>query len=561
MSQADVAGYTRLMEQDEDGTVAAWHTARSGVIDPSISSHSGRIVKHTGDGFLAEFQTVQDAVRCTVAMQQGLADAPLEFRMGVNIGDIVDDGEDIHGDGVNVAARLEAIADPGGICVSGDVYSQVRRRLDFKFEDMGEQDMKHISMPIRAYKLIYESKFSVPKLDLPNKPSIAVLAFDNLSGDPEQDYFSEGIAEDIITDLSKISGLLVIARNSSFSFKGQNINVKEIGEKLGVKFILEGSVRKASNKVRINAQLVDASTNGHVWAERYDRDLQDIFAVQDEITSTIVSALEVSLKSEGIDNTQASTRSDVETYDFFLRARRSFYLFSPEGFEAAKEQLEQVLSKDPNFAPAYALLSYCYFVNWCFVATLDDTVLVKARELAERAVEIDQSAAFAHARLGWILAFLRKFDDALNSFETAIKLAPNDAEVLAYYGEILNYADQPERGLEMVEKGIRLDPLGPPNWEFHRGHSYYKMHRHDEAISSIRHSISRGPEFPITYLYLAVLYGELGRRDDAMQMVNSALQRSPNFSINTIRKVVPHKSEKESQRFLDGLRTAGMPEG
>jgi len=557
---ADVAGYTHLMEKDTEGTVAAWHAARDDIIDPMISEHSGRIVKHTGDGFLAEFPTVQDAVRSAVAMQKGLKPAPLEFRMGINLGDIIDDGEDIHGDGINVAARLEAICDPGGVYISGDVYSQVRRRLDFEFEDLGEREMKHISTPVHVYKIVFETPTVVPPT-LPDKPSIAVLPFDNLSGDPEQEYFSDGIAEDIITDLSKSPELLVIARTSSFTFKGQNIGVKEIGEQLGVRYILEGSVRKAGNKVRINAQLVDAPTDGHVWAERYDGELEDIFSLQDEINAKIVSALKVSLSSVGKKDGVSSLTTDVETYDLYLRGRKNFYVLSPEHVATAKQYLEQVLGRDPNFAPAHAMISYCYFIDWNFVASSDDGPLKKALEVATKAVDIDPTGGYAHARLAWIKAFMREFDESLKGFERALVLAPNDPDVLAYYGETLNYADQPKKGLEMIEQGMRLDPLGPPSWEFHLGHSYYKMGRHDEAISFIRQSMTRGPEFPVTYLYLAVLYSELDRNEEAEQMVQLSLGKAPNYSIATIARVIPHKSDKQIDRFLGGLRKAGMPEG
>jgi TolB-like protein/Tfp pilus assembly protein PilF len=557
---ADVAGYTRLMEKDEDGTLAAWQTVRAETIDPAIADHSGRIFKYTGDGFLAEFPTVQEAVRCAVTLQEELVGAPLEFRMGVNIGDIMDDGEDIYGDGVNVAARLEATADPGGICVSADVYSQVRRRFDYTFEDMGEQEMKHISTPVHVFKVILDHLQESAPPPLPDQPSIAVLPFDNLSGDAEQEYFSDGMAEDIITDLSKIEGLLVIARNSSFTFRGQAIGIKEIGQRLGVRYILEGSVRKAGNRVRINAQLIDVPTDSHVWADRYDGELEEIFELQDEITAKIVSALKINLTAKLRGGPDSPPPSDAETYDLFLRGRRSFYTLSPEGIRAAQAQLEKVLDRDKNFAPAYALLSYISFVEWNFVHSIDDSVLMKGLALAEKSVKLDPSSGLAQKSLGWVLAFLRKYDESIACFEKALAATPNDAEILAYYGETLNYADQPELGLEMIERGIRLDPLGPPNWDFHRGHSYYKLRRYDEAIAAIRQSISRGPHFPVTYLFLAVIYSELDRLAEAKEMAAKAHDLAPNYSLATIRRVIPHKSQTEIDRFQIGLKKAGMPE-
>ena len=291
---ADVAGYTRLIEQDTDGTVAAWQAARAEVIDPAIAEHAGRVVKLTGDGFLAEFPTVLQAA---ISMQEQFANSPLEFRMGVNLGDIVDDGDDIHGEGVNIAARIEGLAEPGGICISGGVYDQVRNRIEHGFEDMGEHVVKHVSAPVRVYGLQVEIAESGPAqmkpsdLPLPDKPSIAVLPFENMSGDPEQQYFSDGITEDIITDLSKASGLFVIARNSVFTYRGRAVKVQDVSRDLGVRYVLEGSVRKAGNRVRVTAQLIDGSSGGHLWAERYDRDLTDIFEVQDAVTQQIVAAL------------------------------------------------------------------------------------------------------------------------------------------------------------------------------------------------------------------------------------------------------------------------------
>jgi len=286
---ADVAGYTRLVELDTDGTVAAWKSARDNVIKPLVDKKSGHIIKFTGDGFLVEFPSVQDAVFCAITLQAQLTSSPLDFRMGINVGDIVDDGGDVHGEGVNIAARLEALAEPGGICVSGDVYNQVRNRIEADFRDMGEKEIKHVSQPVRVYAIGVSERgpSESPVPEIPDKPSIAVLPFDNMSGDPEQEYFSDGITEDIITELSRFQSLFVIARNSSFAFKGEAIDITDVAKKLGVQYVVEGSVRKASNRVRITAQLIEASTGNHLWAERYDRDLADIFDVQDEVSCSV----------------------------------------------------------------------------------------------------------------------------------------------------------------------------------------------------------------------------------------------------------------------------------
>jgi adenylate cyclase len=330
---ADIAGYTRLMESDSDGTVAAWKAARTETIDPSIAKHSGRIVKHTGDGFLAEFETVQAAVECAVAMQDGLKSSSLKFRMGINLGDIIDDGEDIHGEGVNIAARIEALAEEGGVSLSGGAYEQVRNRLDCRFEDTGEHEVKHVTAPVRVYRILstqgeFVTNLPVEELQLPDKPSIAVLPFDNMSGDPEQEYFVDGIVEDILTTLSKIPALFVTARNSSFKYKGQSPDLRDVGRDLGVKYVVEGSVRKAGNSVRVTAQLIDTLDGKHVWADKYDGELDDIFELQDRITREIVIRLEVNLtEGEQVSIWRERSGSPL-VYETFVKARDHYIRFS-----------------------------------------------------------------------------------------------------------------------------------------------------------------------------------------------------------------------------------------
>ena len=324
---ADVAGYTRLMEADSDGTVAAWQAAREAVIRPGVAEYSGKIVKLTGDGFLVEFPTVQDAVNCAITMQTGLAASTLDFRMGVNLGDIIDDGEDIHGEGVNVAARLEGLAEPGGICISGMVYESIRNRIAADFEDMGDQDVKNVSAPVRAYRIRLAGKAEAALNEaISSRPSIAVLPFDNLSNDADQEYFSDGISEDIITQLSRSRWLRVVARNSSFSYKGQSPDIRTVSEELDARYVLEGSVRKAGDRVRISVQLIDGASGDHIWAERYDRELEDIFAVQDDITGTVAAAMEPELANAERQRASSKNPASLDAWDLYYQGTSAYYL-------------------------------------------------------------------------------------------------------------------------------------------------------------------------------------------------------------------------------------------
>ncbi|MGI9536926.1 MAG: tetratricopeptide repeat protein, partial [Desulfocapsaceae bacterium] len=447
-----------------------------------------------------------------------------------------------------------------------NVYNQVKNKINIGFLEMGPQKVKNIEEPIVTYKIILDSETkglqttnSEQNLTLPDKPSVAVLPFDNLSGDPEQEYFSDGMTDDIITDLSKIPELFVIARNSSFIFKGQIVDATEIGRRLGVKYLLEGSVRRVGPKIRINAQLIDAESGGHMWADRYDGDIDDIFSLQDEITAKIVNAFEITLAASDRGDEKRVPTSDGEAYDLFLKARTHFYLFTPDGLKEAKALLESVIRLDPNFAEAYSLLSYCYFIDWNFHMA-EEAVLKRALDVAQKAVELDPNSGYALARLGWVLCFFRRYEEAIETFERAVVLSPSNAEVFAYYGETLNFADQAEKGLEMTEQGIRLDPLGPPNWDFHRGHSYYKLSNYNEALAAMTQSINRGPTFPVPYLFLAVIYVEIDQPNRATEMIDTALKYNPKFRMDNVARVIPHKSVEQRDRFLDGLRKAGLPE-
>mgnify|MGYP001418569734 CR=1 FL=1 len=358
---SDVVGYTKLMEEDTEGTVAAWSDGRDKVIKPSVASKDGRIVKFTGDGFLAEFSTVQAALECGIEMQNKLSDNPLEFRMAINLGDIIDDGEDIHGEGINIAARLEGIAEPGGICISGDVYNQVRNRITAEYEDLGPQEVKNVAEPVQAYAVRFKNTTGVsdkggasPQTE---KPSIAVLPFDNMSGDPEQEYFSDGITEDIITALSHLKWLNVIARNSSFTYKGQSPDIRTVSEELNVRYVLEGSIRRAGNRVRINAQLLEGETGNHIWAEKYDRELKDIFEVQDEITKTVILEIRPAIEKVELQRIQSKAPENLDAWDYYQKGRAALY--SEAGVNKAEEFYELAENSDPNFVDAVAMRCLC----------------------------------------------------------------------------------------------------------------------------------------------------------------------------------------------------------
>jgi len=393
-----------------------------------------------------------------------------------------------------------------------------------------------------------------------DKPSIAVLPFKNLSDDPEQQYFSDGMTEDLITDLSKISGLIVVARNSSFSFKGQAVEAKEIGEKLGVKNILEGSVRKMGSKLRVNAQLVDAGNGGHRWAERYDGDLTEIFDFQDRIREEIVSALQVKLTPGDRMLAERKPSTSIEAYDLFLRGRASYFRYTPQDHAEAKNYFEGAIALDPEFADAYSFLSYLYSAAWNLLYPGFENGLDRALPMAEKAVSLDPRSPVAHMRLGWILCFLRQFDQALPCFEKAVDLGPDIAEVYSYYGMFLNYIGRPEQGLDMIDRAYRLDPIAPTIWELMVGYSYWELARYDDAVAQFRKVIDRLPDFPMTYMFLASVYVELGQLDDAVEKLQILREKNPMWSVGNADRIFPILSDDRRKRFLDNLRKAGLPE-
>src|SRR5438094_2100299 len=436
---ADVVGYSRLMGANESGTVTALETLRSDFINPKIGEHQGRIVKLTGDGMLVEFPSVVNAVACAAEVQRGVRDRNkgvppdrrIEFRIGVNVGDVIVQGEDILGDGVNVAARLESIAPPAGITISGPARDHLGNRLDLTFEDMGEQALKNIERPVRVYRVILDRATAQAKgtpdgAQQLEKPSIAVLPFNNMSGDPEQEYFSDGITEDIITDLSNISGLQVAARNAAFTYKGKPVKVQQVAQELGVDFILEGSVRKASSRVRVTGQLIDSRNGKHVWAERFDRDLTDIFAIQDEITHAIVEQLKVKLLPQEKKSIEQAPTDNVEAYTYYLRGRDFLYRYSKRYFELARRMFTKAIELDPNYARAYAGIADCD--AFLYMVYQVDVPLEGILDISAKALALDNKLAEAHTARGVALSAARDFDEANTEFETALTLDPNSFE-------------------------------------------------------------------------------------------------------------------------------------
>jgi adenylate cyclase len=573
---ADVVGYSRLIEADEEGTRASLRGLRRELIDPRIAADRGRIVKTMGDGLLVEFPSAVDAVRNALSIQGAIRrrnsdipkDIKIELRVGVNVGDIIIEGDDIHGDGVNVAARLEGLCEPGEIFVSGTVYDQADGKLEASFEDLGEQTVKNIAKPVRVYRASDRPKVDTgPELQLvaepqvSHKPSIAVLPFDNLSDDPQQEYFSDGMAEDLITDISKISGLSVTARNSSFAFKGQTTDVKEIAKQLGVKHVVEGSVRKMGDRLRINAQLIDGTDGRHVWAERYDGNLAEIFDFQDDIREQIVSALQVNLTPTDMAFTDRKSTENVEAYDLFLKGRANFYSATHEHTLEAIKCLEKALEIDPNFVDAYGYLSFCQFYGWFHMWPEFDDTLDRAYELAETGVALDSTSALAVMRLGFIQMFLRRYEPAVANMEKAIALGPNNAEVYAMVSQLFNYWGNPDRAMELMGKALRLETFAPPIWEFYAGTPHLLLGQYDEAVIRFNRTAERAPKFSPVHFSLAWAYVELGRLEDAHDAIKAALRINSHYTLKQVDRLYPYRIDEVRYRFLDSLRKAGLPEG
>jgi adenylate cyclase len=569
---ADVAGFSRLMGENEEATLETLGGHRE-VIDELIAGHDGRVVGSAGDSVLAEFPSPVEALRCAVAAQAALAERnaalpdarQMRFRVGVNLGDVMVKGDDIFGDGVNVAARLEGLAAAGGICISGPVYDQVRGKLDLVYDDLGPQSVKNIAEPIRVYRVGPGGSAHTaeappaPKLELPDRPSIAVLPFENLSGEAEQEYFSDGITEDLITDLSKISGLFVIARNSTFAYKGQSPNVAQVAAELGVRYVLEGSVRKARNRVRINAQLIDGGSGGHLWAERYDRELEDIFAVQDEVTQRIVSALALKLTEDEQRRLAAKGTQNLEAHDCFLRGRTCMWRHTDDEIARARPMFARAVELDPGFAAAHAGLAYTHIIDYTNGWSESPAeALDRAEAAARRAVELDESEAFGHLALGVTHLWRRQYEAAAAEAERVLASEPNSVEGYLLLGNILSYVGQPQQAVEVFKKANRLNPNFPDLHLQFLGQAQFLAGRYDEAAATFRTRIDKNPDTDVSHVWLAGCYGHLGRIADAKAEWAEALKVNPDYSLEHRRRVLPFKDPADLDRLIEGLAKAGV---
>jgi adenylate cyclase len=544
---ADVVGYSRLIRADEEGTLAALKLLRADVIDPRIAGHNGRVVKLMGDGMLAEFASVVDAVRAAVETQRAVAqrnaalptEKHIEFRVGINLGDVVIDGDDIHGDGVNVASRLEGLADPGGICISGGVHDQVRDRIEQAFEDLGEQEVKNIDRPIRVWRWKGESgkgaRALAEPLPLPDKPSIAVLPFDNMSGDPEQEYFSDGLAEDIITALSKVAQMRVIARNSTFAYKGQALDLRRIAGELGVRYFLEGSVRRGGDRLRITAQLIDAADGSHIWAERFDRTVDDLFDIQDEITKEIVTSLRVKLTDGEQARVWARGTNNIEAWEYCVRATELFKGFTSLGFTYWWDgRLGYTGDSEAKFA--------------------------RAAELAERAMALDDSVSECIGLSTMVAAPLGRHDEGVEIARRGVDLYPGSADVRAFLAFALLHAGNYSEAVEHFRAAMALNPFYP-NW-YRNGlaRTLIFLDEFDEALALSDEILRLEPAFLQAWLQRAYIFGEIGREADADHAIREVRRLAPNLRLGDVPGLLLINDTVATRRFVDSLRKAGLPE-
>jgi adenylate cyclase len=580
---ADVAGYSRLMHSDEEATHAKLTALLTEAVHPAIAEHGGRIVKNTGDGFLAEFPSAVGALRSAIQFQARIhelttdetEDRRIVLRVGINIGDVIVEPHDIFGDGVNIAARLEAIAEPGGICISGKVYDEISGKLDLACEDMGLQQLKNIVRPVQAYRVDMcglvggksrDSPSAKVPLPLPDRPSIAVLPFANLSSDPEQEYFTDGVTEDIITELSRFSELFVIARNSSFQYKGKSVDVRQVGRELGVRYVLEGSIRRAGDRVRITGELVDATTGVHRWADHYDRKLEDMFAVQDEVARTIVAILAAHVSRAEATRALLKPPSSWLAYDYFLRGADTYDSFMstllPETLYEARRLFEGSLSIDPEYARAYAALSNTYTTAHGQPIDsdyLDPAAIERAHELAAKAVQLDPNLPLAHAKLGIALALRARPEEAIAAFERAIALNPNFSDWR--FAIPLVFAGQFVRAIEVAEAHMRVDPFYPPFALFISGFARYMLDQYLDAVLLLGAGVLRAPNARFGRAALAAAYVRLGRLEDARAQASEVLRIEPTYTIDrTERTLRRFSSPQHAEKYFGDLRAAGLPE-
>ncbi len=568
---ADVVGYSRLMGEDEDTTVQTLTTYRD-VISSLIKDHKGRVVDSPGDNILAEFVSVVNSLRCAWDVQQEIksrnADLPenrrMNFRIGINLGDVIEKEDRIYGDGVNIAARLEGLAEEGGVCISGTAYDHVKTKLPFRYEYQGEQKVKNIKEPVRIYKVLIEKDVDElildKKLELPDKPSVAVLPFKNLSGDPGQEFFCDGFTEDITTTLAKIPRMFVISRESSFTFKGKSVQIQDIGRELGVRYVLEGSIQKFGDEIRITAQLIDATNGHHLWAEKYDRELKNIFAMKDEITMKIATVLQVKLT----DGEMANWGPETESFEAYIKVMQSwehFRAFTPDDNILSRQKAKEALDLDPNYSSATEMFAWTLLMDGVFgTSKTPEKSIEQALELAQKVLDRGDSDAGAHFLIGYAYSRKGQFDKAISELEIARDLFPNNADINAGLGAILNDAGKPEEAISVLKNAIRLNPI-PPGWYLGRlGDAYRLTRQYEKAVHKYKEAIQLQPDDMISHLNLALCYVNLGREADAHAEAKEVLRINPKFSAESYAKHILLKDEASKKLLIDGMRKAGLPE-
>jgi TolB-like protein len=571
---ADVAGYSLLMHSDEEATHAKLTALLMDAVNPIIAEHGGRIVKNTGDGFLAEFPSAVEAVRAAILFQARIheftnkeaEDSRLRLRVGINIGDVIVEPNDIFGDGVNIAARLEGIAEPGGVCISSSAYDQVLGKITADFVDLGEQRLRNISRPVRAFKVVDHTAATrqKPALVLPDKPSIAVLPFQNLSADPEQEYFADGVVEDITMALSLFRWLFVIARNSSFTYKARHVDVKQVGRELGVRYVLEGSVRKAGNRIRIAGQLIDAETGAHLWADRFEGALEDMFDLQDHVTASVINAIAPKLQVEEIKRAKRKPTESLSAYDYYLRglakARRST-------MEANREALElfcRAIELDRSLACAYGMAAWCYVQRkargWMSERAQEGA---EAMRLARKAVHLGGDDPVALCRGAYVLAFVaHEFDDAAAFMDRGLAVSPNLAQAWTLSGWLRIWRGEPDLALEHVAHAMRLSPLDPSMYGMHGAMAYahFLANRYNVALLCAEKARRDNPTFPLTLCISAASNALAGQLEPAQKAMARALELNPDLRASNLKDLAPFRREEDLAKFAEGLCRAGLPD-
>jgi TolB-like protein/class 3 adenylate cyclase/Flp pilus assembly protein TadD len=574
---ADIAGYSALMGADEARTVRDLKDHLT-VVLPMVSEHGGRVIDTTGDGILAEFGSVVDAAECAVAIQQmmaernaGVEDARhMRFRIGINQGDVIFDESRVYGDGVNVAARLENLAEPGGICISRKVYEDISGKMQIAFVDLGEQQLKNIAQPVRVYRVWGEQLAAAratakPGLALPDKPSIAVLPFTNLSGDPEQEYFADGMVEDIITGLSRFRWLFVIARNSSFTYKGRAVDVKQVARELGVRYLLEGSVRKSVNRIRLAGQLIDASSGTHLWADRFEGAIENVFELQDQLTTSLVGAIAPRLQHAEIDRARGKPTASLDAYDLFLRGLENVYKWTREGNEEALRLFYKAIERDPDFSAAYAVAATCFIRRKGFGWVIDrEKEIVEARRLARRAVELGRDDATVIGYAGYTLAYVvGDLEDGAAFLDRALLINPNLAFGWGYSGMVKVWLGEPDRAIDSFARAMRLSPIDQYLclWQFGTAHAHFFAGRYADAITWAKMALREQPDNHRALSIAAASCALAGHDEEAKCLMARLLEIDPALRVSNSQNVLgPYRHPEHPTKYADALRRAGLPE-